>query len=192
MKNRELFISTIVVAVGINFGIGSVVKLLQLPIYFDAIGTIMATILIGWRAGSIAGSLSFLLMTVTGIGPFHIYFIGTQIGIAIFINQAAKQQFLKGNIRKIITGIVLGIVAAIISAPVIVYLFKGVEGNGPSLITAFLMSTGNTILESVLLKGLSIEPLDKTLQLFLSVLLINSLPKRIKSIYPRTSELLGQ
>lgn len=177
--NNELYLVLIPLGIGLNFGLATIVTLLKAPIYLDAIGTIIITILLGWRAGIITGILSFVLMTVTGIGPYHIYFSGTQAAIALFIYFMAKRHFLSNIFRVVITGILLGIVAAIFSAPVIVFLFGGVEGNGPGLITAFLIKTGNTITESVILKGISIEPIDKTIQCLLSYFLIKGIPSTI-------------
>jgi len=175
-KNRELSLILPPIGVGINIGLAALVTLLKLPIYLDAIGTILITLLLGWRSGVLTGVLSFVIMSVTGLGPYHIYFSGTQALIAIFISFMASRGQFRSLSRVILTGVLLGIVAAIASAPVIVALFGGVEGNGPGLITAFLIKTGSTITESVLLKGLGVEPLDKTLQCLLAFYLIKGLP----------------
>lgn len=181
MKNsKELYLVLIPLGIGLNFGLATLVSLLKAPIYLDAVGTIIITILLGWRAGIVTGVLSFVLMTVTGIGPYHIYFSATQAVIALFIYFMASRRLFSNIIKVIFTGILLGVVAAIVSAPVIVYLFGGVEGNGPGLITAFLIKTGNTITESVILKGISIEPIDKTLQCLLSFYLLKSIPLTIR------------
>lgn len=178
--SRELFLILIPIGIGINLGIGSVVKVLNLPFYLDAIGTILITILLGWRAGTITGVLSFVFMTVLGVGPFHIYFSLTQVAIALSTHLFLEVGLLKRWWTVPVAGVLIGCIAAIVSAPVIVYLFGGVEGNGPGLITVFLMSTGRTIYESVVLKGLSIEPLDKTIQLLVAFFVIAFLSPRLR------------
>lgn len=174
----ELSIKLIVAGIVINFGIAAIVSILKLPIYFDAVGTILVTLMLGWRAGAIAGTVGFILMTVTGIGPYHIYFIGTQIAIAVFTHFMADKKMFSSFPKVIVTGILMGLIAAIISAPVIVYFFGGVEGNGAGLVTAFLIKTGNTIMESVIYKGLSVEPFDKTIQCLVVFLTVKVLSKK--------------
>lgn len=179
----ELSIKLIVMGVIINFGLAAIVSVFKLPIYLDAIGTILVTLMLGYRAGILVGFIGFSLMTITGVGPFHIYFVGTQAVIALVTHFLAKGRMFSSFFRVIVSGVLIGIVAAIVSAPVIVYLFGGVEGNGAGLITAFLIKTGKTILESVVLKGLSIEPIDKTLQCLLVYRTLKAVnTKRLKAI----------
>lgn len=178
-SDKELWLVLIPLGVGLNIGLAALVGLLKIPVYLDAIGTIIITLIIGLRAGIITGIISFILMTVTGLGPYHIYFSGTQVVIALLIYLTASKGFFKSIPKVVITGIVVGIAAAIASAPVIVYLFGGIEANGPGLITAFLAATGKTITESVVLKGISVEPIDKTIQCLLAFMLIRSLPESL-------------
>jgi len=174
----ELSIKLIVIGIIVNFGIAALVSVLKLPLYLDAIGTILITLMLGWRAGVIAGIVGFTLMTITGIGPYHIYFIGTQAVIALVTHFMASKKMFNSVVKVVITGILMGLIAAIVSAPVITYHFGGVEGNGAGLVTAFLIKTGNTIMESVVYKGLSVEPLDKTIQCLLVFFTIKALSKK--------------
>lgn len=176
-NKRELTLALIPLGVGINIGVGAVMYALKLPIYLDAIGTILISILLGWRAGIMTGVLSFVLTSIL-VNPLAIYFIGTQAVIAIYIHLVARRGGFNSFFKAIISGIGLGVVAAISSAPVIVYLFGGITGNGPSLIVAYLVASGKTILKSVILSGLSIEPIDKTLQCLLAVFILKSLPRK--------------
>lgn len=178
-SNNELWLILIPLGVGLNIGLATIINLLKVPVYLDAIGTIVITLILGLRGGILTGVLSFVLMTATGLGPYHIYFSGTQIAIALVIYFVSSKGFFKSIWKVIITGIFVGVIAAIVSAPVIVYLFGGIEANGPGLITAFLAATGKTITQSVILKGVSVEPVDKTIQCLLAFTLIKSLPKSL-------------
>jgi len=169
---------TLIIPVGIalNLAIGTVVYLLKLPIFLDAIGTIVITMLLGIRAGIITGVLSFILAGIF-ISPVYPWFSGTQAAIAIFVFFAAKVGGYRTIIKRIIFGVLLGVVTGILSAPIHVYLFGGISGSGASLITAYLMATGKKVAESVLLAGLAAEPLDKTLQTLIAILIIKGIPK---------------
>ena len=177
-KSNMVSLTFIPLAIAINVGVGAIVKALNLPLYLDSIGTIIATILLGFKKGAIVGVLSFILSTII-INPFAIYFCSTQLIIAWFINIVAKKGMFSNIYKTLFSGIGLGIVTAIVSAPIIVYLFQGATGNGASLVTSFFLKMGNQILNSVLLTGFSIEPLDKLIQCILSYIIIKEIPKSL-------------
>ncbi len=163
----------------LNLGIGTIVHLLKLPLFVDAVGTILVTLLIGWRWGVVTGVLSFL---VGGIltNPVLPWFCGTQAVIAIVAGLMASRGWFRTLPRTILTGVVIGIAAGIASAPVIIKLFGGITGSGSGFITSFLLASGQKIVDSVLLTGLSCEPVDKTLQCLLVFWMCRSLPVKFR------------
>ena len=141
-SHRTLLLALIPIGIVINLGIGTIVQLLKLPIYLDAIGTILMTLLLGFRAGATVGVLSFLIGGVL-VSPVLPYFCGTQLAIAAYVSLLARIGGYKTILRTIFSGIGLGVVAGIISAPVIVLVFGGVDGSsGASLVTSFLIASG--------------------------------------------------
>jgi len=161
--------------IALNLAIGTLIHALRLPVYLDAIGTIVVTLLAGWRAGVVTGVGSFLLGGVL-TNPVLPWFSGTQAAIAIYVAGMSRIGGFRTIWRTILSGIGLGIVAGAVSAPIIAYLFGGVTGAGASMVTAFLLSTGRTLLKSVVLSGLACEPIDKTLQCLLAFWIIKGLP----------------
>lgn len=177
MKTNNKQIALMGMFVALNVSIGGIIHIIKLPIYLDAIGTILATLILGLVPGIVVGVLSFILAAVL-INPTYIWFIGTQTVIAIYIYLIASHfAGFKSIIRVIPWGIGLGIVAGIVSAPVIVIVFGGVSGSGRDLITAGLISTGQQIFKAVILSGATSEPVDKVLQSIAAFLVIKSLPK---------------
>jgi energy-coupling factor transport system substrate-specific component len=174
-QNKMLALTFVPLAIAINVGIGAIVKALNLPLYVDSVGTILATILLGWRYGAIVGILGFVITSLF-INPFAVYFIGTQVAIAVYVHLIGKAGWIKNIFRIIISGIGLGIVAAIVSAPVIILVFQGATGNGAALVTSFFVKMGNQIINSVFLSGFSIEPIDKGLQMILAFFILKSIP----------------
>jgi energy-coupling factor transport system substrate-specific component len=163
----------------LNLGIGTIVNLLKLPIFVDAVGTILVTLLIGWRWGVVTGVLSFL---VGGIltNPVLPWFCGTQAVIAVVAGAMASKGWFRTIPRTIVTGILIGVAAGIASAPVIIKLFGGITGSGSGFITSFLLASGKKVLDSVILTGLSCEPLDKTLQCLLVFWFLRTFPVRFR------------
>lgn len=174
-------LALIPLCVALNVVLGSLVHVLKIPIYYDAVGTIIAVLMVGFLAGSLVGILSFALMSVL-VSPVYIYFCVTQVAIAGFTHLVAV--YLGGFrtiIRAVASGIALGVVAGIVSAPIIVYVFGGATGSGRDLLTALIAASGQQILKAVALSGLASEPIDKTIQVLTAVALIRGIPAYLRA-----------
>lgn len=171
-------LALIPLGIALNLTLGTLVHTLKLPVYVDAVGTIAVTLLVGLRAGVAVGVLSFLLGGVL-TNPVLPWFSGTQAAIAIYTYLVGNKGGFRTLPRTIISGIGLGVMAGIVSAPVITFLFGGVTGSGASLVVAFLLKSGQSLYKSVLLSGLASEPLDKTVQCLLATWLLRGLPQTI-------------
>lgn len=184
--------------VALNVGLGSVVSLLKLPVYLDACGTIVCALLAGalgargFVLAAVVGAASF---TVTGLlfNPAVLWFIPTQIAIAAYSFYVARpvlgrylpdgRHTIKGWAILVACGVGLGLVAGIVSAPIITYVFGGITGSGVSLVVAVMLKSGATLYKSVLASGLAAEPIDKTLQMIAAVALLRSTPSRVRNLF---------
>jgi len=177
LDSRQLALMSMLIA--LNLAIGGLVHVLKLPVFLDAIGTVLGVVLLGLLPGMIIGVASFALAAVV-LNPVYIWFIGTQAVIAITVYLAAsKLGAFKTWQRAAATGIALGVIAGIASAPVIVGVFGGVSGSGRDLITVALMKTGEQIFKAVLLSGAASEPIDKLLQVMAAYFVLHALPKSV-------------
>src|SRR3954463_2237667 len=164
----------------------------KLPIFLDSIGTILCALLIfPDRLAAIACAFiaGFIAAILTGLvlNPFLPWFSLTVLAIAIvsaLLTGLAAETFRTRPLPVIpfvakitVCGLVTGIVSAIVSAPVVVYLFGGVTGSGSTFVVAFFLKTGQQLLKSALLSGFATEPIDKTLQVLLAALLYRATPR---------------
>ena len=136
------FIALAVIPAGIalNLALGTIFIALRLPIYIDAVGTSIVTILVGWRAGLVTGVMSFALAGVL-VSPISFYFIGTQAAIALYVHVVVNRMGALERLWRVIpAGIGLGIVADLMSAPIIWFSFQGVTATLRDLIIAALES----------------------------------------------------
>ena len=176
-SNRQIALMGMLIA--FNVALGGLVNVLKLPIFLDAIGTIMAAVLLGPRAAIIVGVFSFLIAAAI-INPVYVWFAGTQAIIAVVVYLAARYLAVFRSLARVIpAGLALGVIAGIVSAPVIVYVFGGVAGSGRDLITAALVSTGQQIWKAVFLSGAASEPIDKLLQMLAAYFVLRSLPRSV-------------
>lgn len=197
-RNTLLGIAGLCVA--LNVGLGAVVYLIKLPIYLDAVGTIACALLagaMGWRGFILTAFVGAVSFAITGLllNPVIIWFIPTQIAIAAYCFWIARpilRPFFAsgslgraGTIRVILLGLGLGVVAGIVSAPTITYVFGGITGAGASVVVAVLLKSGATLYNSVLASGIASEPLDKAIQMGAAVALVLATPRRVRALFGR-------
>ena len=174
----------------LNCAVGTVVYLIKLPIYLDSIGTILCALLlaparcVAFVCACLAGTIGIL---ITGlVNPYLPFFWLTVVAIALVsalltadgaaIYRARPMPTAAFVVRVVGYGIVTGLIAAVVSAPVVAYQFGGVTGSGSTFIVALFLKAGEQLLSAVLLSGLAAEPVDKTLQVLLAALLYRATP----------------
>lgn len=177
----------------LNLALGSIVYMVKLPIYLDLVGTLLCALLLAatpmrsFMASAAVGIISFVLGGA--LNPFLPWFSGTAVAVAavaafvVSRSSVMLRQDVVASARFIFSvlgyGILLGVVAAIVSAPVVVYLFGGVTGSGSAVLIAFFVKAGNQLLNAALLSGMAAEPVDKTLQLIVAVSLFRATPESL-------------
>jgi energy-coupling factor transport system substrate-specific component len=183
-------LSVIALCASLNLALGGVVFLVKLPVYLDMVGTILCALLLAptpgraFLAAATAGVSSFFIGGV--FNPYLPFFSLTVVAVAAltaFVTgrsehalRTASPKSLRLAVRVLGFGVLTGLLAALISAPTVVYLFGGVTGSGSALLIAFFLKAGNQLMNAAILSGLTAEPVDKTLQLVLAVVLLRATP----------------
>jgi energy-coupling factor transport system substrate-specific component len=176
--------SLLVAFVALNLTVGGLVSWLKLPIYLDSVGIVMATILLGWRYGSISALLTVALGFFF-VNPYLPFYAVTALGIVGTVEFLRQRNMYRSLASTILGGLLLAFVAALISAPVTAFLFGGVTASGTDLLTAVFLKTGRNLIQSVVFSGLSSEPVDKTLVSVIAFFSLKGLPDK----FLRTFEL---
>ncbi len=175
--SKRRLLALIVICVGLNLGIGFIVATMKLPFYLDSIGTVLAMALGGLWSGIACGLLSVIVGSV--YTPTLWAYAGTMLVIALYVVLARPLGYLGRLLPTALFGVGLGVVCAIISAPVTTYIWKGVSLFGTDPVTAFFMAKTGSLLIGVLLGGLVIDPMDKLLTSLVAFFLLRSIPARI-------------
>jgi energy-coupling factor transport system substrate-specific component len=183
---------TIALCAALDFALGTAVYLIKLPIYLDSIGTILCALLLmpDRSAAIVCACLAGIIGSViTGLlfNPFLPWFSLTVVAIVLvsaFVTGGGVETFRARPMRTgafaarvLVGGIITGLVAAVVSAPVVAYLFGGVTGSGSAFIVALFLRAGQEVLSAALLSGLASEPIDKTLQVLFAALLYRATPQ---------------
>ena len=90
-----------------------------------------------------------------------------------------------------LAGLITGVVAAIISAPIAAYLFGGVTGSGTDALVAAFRASGANILASAFAQGTVSDPFDKMTSFMIVYLIIQSLPQRLLQRFPNAQACAG-
>jgi energy-coupling factor transport system substrate-specific component len=170
------FIALVVICVGLNLGIGLAVTAAKLPIYLDSLGTLLATVLGGLWVGVLCGIFSSIIGSV--FTPTLWSYAGTMVAIAVYTSLVRPLGYLNKSQPTAIFGIGLGVVCAIISAPVTTYLWTGVTLSGTDSVTAYFSARGWSFPVSVIFANLSTDPLDKLVTSLLALVILRRIPGR--------------
>jgi uncharacterized membrane protein len=81
-------------------------------------------------------------------------------------------------------GLLTGLVAAVVSAPIAAYVFGGLTGGGTDLLVAAFRSSGAGILASAFAQGTVSDPFDKMTSFMLVYLIVQALPRRLLQRFP--------
>ncbi len=87
-------------------------------------------------------------------------------------------------------GVVTGIIAAIVSAPIAAYVFGGVTGSGTDVLVAALRQGGSDVLSASLGQGLFSDPIDKTITSFVVFIILAGLSPRVIARFPNGERLV--
>ena len=172
------------VAIAINLTIGQIVLILKLPVYLDSVGTVLVGVICGPWAGAFTGALSNIIAgIILDPGWFPWFPVAAAIGATAGV--MANIGFFKNWWKVVVTGFVIAIVATVVGTPISIAIFGGISASGSSIITAFLLETGRSLVGAVLTTNFISEPLDKIATSLLAFAIIDGLSARYLSRFPR-------
>ena len=176
-KDFDLMTSLMIpVAVAINLTGFGLVKLLNLPLFLDQIGTIFISLLAGPWVGFATGLITNII-DGSMFDPVYLTFMPVALVLGLVVGFIGGLKIKNLLIKGIITIISAIAVSIIVSAPIMV-MYGGATGNATSVITATLLATGKNIWEAVVGTTLLTETSDKTISVLVAFLIIKSISKR--------------
>ncbi|AFG35742.1 hypothetical protein Ferpe_1684 [Fervidobacterium pennivorans DSM 9078] len=174
-----MIIVLIPVAVGINYAGKFFAEALKLPLWLDSIGTVLAAMLAGPIVGGISGAINNIIYGLTA-GPVSFIYALTSIGIGVTAGLLYKAKMFENAFRALISGLIIAIVATVISVPINVIFWEGQTGNvwGDALF-AFLRSKNVGIWLASFFDELVVDLVDKVLTVFIAYGIFRALPKSL-------------
>ena len=182
MSLRNLVLVRLGVAV--NLVIGQIVAALVLPVYLDAVGTILVAALAGPRAAIAAGLVSQVLAAVLSGNFSWLPFALVQVVIALYASLAARVGAFNRLSTALPAGLLLGAIAGGTAAPIAYFVFGGATAGGVTAVTTVLRALGVPLPVAVATSSLSTDLLDKTVVFGLVFLILRSLPSHMAARFP--------
>ena len=179
------------VAIALNAVVGQLVgNVLKLPLYMDSIGTVLVGVLAGPLAGVVTGLLSNLvwglaLPNAASTIPFALTsaVIGLLAGFAGRRGIFASRRGPRGAILVAIVGFLVGLVAAVVSAPIAYSVFGGSTGGGTDVLVAVFRNFTDSAFTATLLQAGVSDPLDKTVVFLVVWSILLALPASVKLLF---------
>ena len=125
---RTVAVVLIPVAIGINYAGKLTAAALRLPLWLDAIGTVLAAILAGPWVGALSGLLTNVLYGITA-DPVSFYYGIVNLLIGLVSGFLARLGFFRRMFLAAAAGLLIALVAALSSTPINVSLYGGQTGN---------------------------------------------------------------
>lgn len=166
------------IPVGVSLGVVGyqLSTILKLPVFVDQIGIY----LVGTIAGPWVGMLTGLLGNVVNgmLNPTSIPFALVSMGIGFLAGCFSRWGWYK-NIPGIFVSMIINIIYSTIAASIVqLLLFGGVTGSGTDLLTAAVVSIGNSLVQSVVGVNLVSGIVCALLNWGISMVIIRKLPDR--------------
>ena len=183
MKIETRTLVLIAVAIVINIVVGQIAVWMKLPIYVDAIGTVLVAVLAGPLAGGLTGLLTNIIWGLI-LDPGALWFFPVSLVIGVVAGLLARAGWFKSIPKTALAGIVIGVVATIVAIPIVVYVYGGVTGAGTDFLTAYMVGIGKKLLDSVAIATLAQNLGDKVLTALVAWAILQRLPHRFTSGFP--------
>ena len=182
MNLRDLVLIRLGVAV--NLVIGQIVAALLLPVFLDAVGTILVASLVGWRAAIVTGLTSQVLAAALSGNFTWLPFGLIQVIIAVYAWAAARVGAFGSLKTAVPAGFLLGAIAGGTAAPIAYFVFGGATAGGVTAVTTVLRALGTPLPIAVAVSSISTDLLDKSLAFAVACLILRSLPENLAARFP--------
>jgi len=189
MKNMgKLTVFLIPVGIAVNIVGGQIAILLKLPIWLDAIGTILIGAICGVVPGLIVAAITQIINAISL--PTVLPYMVVGFAMAIVSAYFTKKGFFHSFKRAVLLGIIIAVITTCISVPIDVLVFGGFIGTGNSIVAAGLMTLGLSVPVAVTISSFTFGLVDKTLSVLVSYFIIKSMPMHFLAKLPMSEYIL--
>lgn len=181
------------IGIALDFVIGSLAKALNLPIFLDSVGTVLAAVLGGPVVGGITGLLGVL--SLSAFAPAAVVWSLQAAAIGVVTGLLARFGLFRGVKRIVISTLVIIVLSVALSATISYLVFGGFDGYGIGVIRAALVESGMSLPASIVITSTVVELIDKSISVALPMVVIGLMSDRFLNKFsngPRLRDLQGR
>ncbi len=167
--------------IALNISFGQLAGSLGLPIYLDALGTVLVAVLAGPAAGAATGVLSNAIWGL--FNPFALPFAAGSAAIGVLAGLAARWGMFRRIYLVPVAGLLTGVVGGLLAAPVAAFMFGAAGTMGTNAIVAAFRAMGDTLLVAATKQGLTSDTIDKLIIFTVVALIVYALPRRTRDAF---------
>lgn len=183
MKFNTATLVLIPAAIGINYLGKLFAGVLKLPLWLDSIGTCIAAVLAGPIVGAICGAANNIIYGLT-MDPISTVYALTNIAIGLVVGILAYKGFMKNIKLSLVTAIIAGLAAVIVSTPLNIVFWGGTTGNvWGDAVYAWALANNLPVFLASFLDELIVDLPDKIAVLLIVFGISKSLPKNLVALY---------
>lgn len=176
--------------IGINY-IGKLfASFLKLPLWLDSIGTCIGGCLGGPIIGGLCGAANNLIYGLTTGDNITLIYALTSLGIGIAVGIMARLGYMRSFGKALVTSVVAGFVAVVISTPLNVIFWGGTTGNvwGDALFAVTQAAEMPVFLGSFL-DEVVVDVPDKIITIVIVFFILKGLPGKLTTLYETDDEV---
>jgi energy-coupling factor transport system substrate-specific component len=170
------------IGVAINFVGGQLALLLKLPVYLDAIGTILVGAICGPWAGMLTGFLSNAVNAITSPPTFA--YVLCSLGFGLLAGILGKYGWFRSWWKTLISALGFAVIGGIGGACIAIVFFDGLAVGGAGIVVGALTALGLDTSTANFVAQFPLDLIDKIPSALIVYFVIKGLPRRIKAKVP--------
>lgn len=170
--------------IGINYLGKLFASVLKLPLWLDSIGTCIGGALGGPVIGAICGAANNLIYGLTTGDSITLVYAITSLGIGLAVGVMARLGKMGRLSGAIVTSLVAGLVAVLISTPLNCIFWGGTTGNvwGDAVFAA-TQAAKMPVFFGSFLDEVVVDIPDKIITVLIVFVILKGLPKKLTALY---------
>ncbi|SUA51306.1 Uncharacterised protein [Paenibacillus thiaminolyticus] len=177
------------VAVGINY-IGKLFAgVLKLPLWLDAIGTVLASMLAGPVIGGMSGLINNIIYGLT-MDPISFVYALTSVFIGLVAGIMAHKGWISSWGKAAVIGLAVGLTAVVISTPLNVAFWGGQTGNvWGDIVFGYVLQGTQSVWLASFLDELVVDLPDKLITVLVAYGIYRVLPNSLMNMYKNSGDI---
>ncbi len=157
---------------------GWVAGLVKVPVFLDTIGTFVAAAVLGPWWGAAAGVANNVVSALFN-GPSSVPFGIVSIAVALVWGYGLRGLQLGRNAGSLLLlNLVVAMVAAFVSAPIVYLVYGGATGHASDALTLAFEVAGKSLAAAVLVSNLVLNAADKLITAYVGLAIVRALPEQ--------------